>query len=98
MSLYVFHRGDLQYKEVKISSEVLLENVGHLLPAGQLVYIATDVKEKDYFDGLKARFPNVSDNIVSVILSPPFFYLTLKFCFNSYVFCRIILRWQGYLL
>lgn len=70
-------RGDLQYKEVKISSEQLLENVGHLLPAGQLIFIATDVKEKEYFNGLKPRFPQVSAQCTYI-------------CLHNIIYCPIL--------
>lgn len=55
-----FCRGDLQYKEVKITAEKLLENVGSKLKKGQLLYIATDVRDKTYFDAMLTDFPNVS--------------------------------------
>ena len=53
-----FHtrRGELQYKEVKIPADQILANVGHHLPKGQLVYIATDEKKKDFFNAFKTRF------------------------------------------
>jgi hypothetical protein len=50
----------LQYKEVKVSAETLLANIGHTIPKGQLVYIATDERNKTFFDPLKARFPKVA--------------------------------------
>lgn len=52
-------RGELQYKEVKISSELLLENVGSFIPRGQLIYIATDERNKTFFDPLRKRFPRL---------------------------------------
>eukprot|EP00602_Paraphysomonas_sp_CaronLab_P009442 CAMPEP_0185029864 /NCGR_PEP_ID=MMETSP1103-20130426/16460_1 /TAXON_ID=36769 /ORGANISM="Paraphysomonas bandaiensis, Strain Caron Lab Isolate" /LENGTH=543 /DNA_ID=CAMNT_0027564775 /DNA_START=130 /DNA_END=1758 /DNA_ORIENTATION=+ len=56
-----FHtrRGELQYKEVKIPASQLLENVGEMIPRGQLVYIATDERNKTFFDDLKQRFPKL---------------------------------------
>ena len=73
-------RGDLQYKEVKISAKKLLENVGSLLPKKQLVYIATDVKQREYFDDMLVGFPNVH-------------YIT-PCCLHSFLLCafeRLIL-------
>lgn len=56
-----FHirRGELQYKEVKISASDLLANVGHLLPQNQTVYIATDEKNMSFFKPLRDHFPHV---------------------------------------
>ena len=57
-----FHvrRGELQYKEVKVSADQLLQNIGHNIPKGQLIYIATDERNKTFFDPLRKRFPQVS--------------------------------------
>jgi len=61
-SAFHVRRGDLQYKEVKVNSSVLLANTleTHKIKEGQLIYIATDVKEREYFDDMKVAFPNVS--------------------------------------
>jgi hypothetical protein len=58
-SAFHIRRGDLQYKEVKVSADVLLANVGHLLPRNELVYIASDEQNKSFFDPFRARFPTV---------------------------------------
>ena len=59
--LYIaIYRGDLQYKGVKVTTEELLDNVGFKLKKGQLLYIATDVRDKAYFDAMLTDFPNVS--------------------------------------
>ena len=50
----------MQYKEVKIGADKLIENVGSKLKKGQLLYIATDVRDKTYFDAMLTDFPNVS--------------------------------------
>jgi hypothetical protein len=56
-----FHvrRGDFQYKVVKVSGEVLMSNVGPLMPTDELLYIATDEKNKSFFDPLRTKFPKV---------------------------------------
>ena len=56
-----FHtrRGELQYKEVKIPSKQILANVGHHIPKNQLVYIATDERNKSFFDDFKTRLPRL---------------------------------------
>jgi hypothetical protein len=56
-----FHtrRGELQYKEVKIPSAQILKNVGHHIPEGQLVYIATDERNKTFFEDFKTRLPRL---------------------------------------
>lgn len=58
-SAFHVRRGDLQYKEVKIPTDVLLQNVGPFIKEGQLIYIATDVRNRSYFDPMKARFPQL---------------------------------------
>ena len=40
-SAFHIRRGEFQYKEVKIPATQLLENIGHFIPEGQLIYIAT---------------------------------------------------------
>lgn len=56
-----FHirRGELQYKEVKISADDLVANVGHVLPRNQTVFIATDEKNMSFFQPLRNHFPHV---------------------------------------
>lgn len=58
-SVLMYVRGELQYKEVKISADELLSNIGPMIPRGQLLYIATDERNKTFFDPLKKRFPKV---------------------------------------
>jgi hypothetical protein len=55
--MYVLHRGEFQYKEVKIPSEQIMQNVGHLLPKNELLFIATDERNKSFFNALRPRFP-----------------------------------------
>lgn len=57
-SYYEF-RGEFQYKEVKIPAEKILENVGQFIPAGELIYVATDEKNKSFFDAFRSRWPTV---------------------------------------
>lgn len=58
-SSFHIRRGEFQYNNVKISAEELLQNVGHLIPAGQLVFIATDEKKKKFFDAFRSRWPQI---------------------------------------
>lgn len=58
-SSFHIRRGEFQYNNVKISAEELLQNVGHLIPAGQLVFIATDEKKKQFFDAFRTRWPQI---------------------------------------
>lgn len=57
--IFCYVRGEFQYKEVKISAAELIENIGHLLPESQLIYIATDEKNKTFFNDFQPRFPNI---------------------------------------
>eukprot|EP01035_Chromulina_nebulosa_P018978 gene18978-24790_t len=56
-----FHirRGEFQYKEVKISASELMRNVGHLIPSNELLYLATDEKNKSFFNDMLVRFPKI---------------------------------------
>lgn len=58
-SSFHIRRGEFQYNNVKISAEELLQNVGHLIPAGQLVFIATDEKKKKFFDAFRSQWPQI---------------------------------------
>jgi hypothetical protein len=58
-SAFHIRRGELQYKEVKIPSAQILENVGSHIPAGELVYLATDERNKTFFNDFKQRFPTL---------------------------------------
>lgn len=52
-------RGELQYHEVKIPSAQILANVGHHIPENELIYIATDERNKSFFNDFKHRFPTL---------------------------------------
>ena len=58
-STFHVRRGEFQYKNVKIPAEEMLENVGEFIPAGQLVYIATDEKDKNFFNAFRKRWPDI---------------------------------------
>ncbi len=46
-------RGDLQYKEVKIPAEEWYENLKEVWNEGELLFIATDERNKTFFDPIK---------------------------------------------
>ena len=46
-------RNDFQYKELFISCEEILENIIDVIPRNSILYIATDHKEKQFFEPLK---------------------------------------------
>jgi hypothetical protein len=46
-------RGDLQYKEVKIPAEQWYENLKDVWNEGELLFIATDERNKTFFDPIK---------------------------------------------
>jgi len=46
-------RGDLQYKEVKISAEEWYENLKEIWNEGEMIFIATDERNKTFFDPIK---------------------------------------------
>lgn len=48
-------RGDLQYKKVKISAEEWYENTKEVWKPGELLYIATDERNKTFFDPIKNK-------------------------------------------
>ena len=58
----------MQYKEVKIAASELLDNIGKMIPKGQILYIATDEKNKTFFDPLKQRFPKVLNTSSSSLI------------------------------
>lgn len=62
------NRGEFQYKEVKISGEDIMKNVGHLIPKGELLYVATDERNQTFFDPFRKRFPKVKflDDFIDV--------------------------------
>lgn len=53
-----FHvrRGDFQYKATRIEAQQLMKNTEDLLLNGTTLYIATDERNKKFFDPLKARY------------------------------------------
>eukprot|EP01038_Epipyxis_sp_PR26KG_P012435 gene12435-16679_t len=58
-SSFHIRRGEFQYKEVKIPADQMMNNVGHLIPKGQLLFIATDEHNKTFFDSFRPRFPHI---------------------------------------
>lgn len=52
----------MQYKEVKLPADKILENLGdsRLPPSLQVAYVATDERNKTFFDAFKKRFKTVS--------------------------------------
>jgi GDP-fucose protein O-fucosyltransferase len=46
-------RGDLQYKEVKISAEEWYDNLKEVWKEGEILFIATDERNKTFFDPIK---------------------------------------------
>lgn len=59
MHILRWYRGEFQYKEVKIPAANMLANVGHFIPKNQLLFIATDEKNKSFFDAFHKRFPKI---------------------------------------
>ena len=57
--LFNQYRGDFQYKAVKISAAEMMTNVGHHIPRSELVFVATDERNKSFFDAFHDRFPVV---------------------------------------
>lgn len=57
-SYYSLHvrRNDFQYKDLRIDSQPLLEFVKKEIPTGSKVYIATDHKDKEFFDVFKSEY------------------------------------------
>jgi hypothetical protein len=53
-----FHirRGDFQYKKTRISAEEIYENVHDKLTGNKTVYIATDERDKKFFDPLREHY------------------------------------------
>jgi hypothetical protein len=62
---------------VKISAAELLTNIGQMIPKGQLIYIATDERNKTFFEPLRKRFPKV------ISLFPSILWGSLSFSFLS---------------
>jgi hypothetical protein len=59
LTVHVRCRGEFQYKEVKIPAANMLANVGQFIPEGQLLFIATDERNKSFFDAFHDRFPRI---------------------------------------
>jgi len=57
-SLHV-RRGEFQYRETRLPAEELLKNIGNLIPSGELLFIATDERDKSFFEPFKKRFPRI---------------------------------------
>ena len=58
-SFDTFHirRGDFQYQDQRLSAEeVYLNNTQFMIEEGRLVYVATDVKDRDYFKPLSEHY------------------------------------------
>jgi hypothetical protein len=53
-----FHvrRGDFQYKSTRVEASVLVEMAQRKIPNGTVVYMATDERNKAFFDPLKAYY------------------------------------------
>lgn len=58
-STFHIRRGEFQYKEVKIPANQMLENIGEFIPANELIFIATDEKNKSFFKDFRNRWPNI---------------------------------------
>jgi hypothetical protein len=60
-SLFVmnFCRGEFQYKVVKLPASKILSNIEAFVPRNQLVYVATDERNKSFFDAFRSHFPQV---------------------------------------
>jgi hypothetical protein len=54
-SLHV-RRGDLQYKQVKIPAEEWLNNTKEVWQKGEILFIATDERNKTFFDPIKDHY------------------------------------------
>jgi hypothetical protein len=49
-------RNDFQYKELFISCEQILENIKDIIPQGSKLYIATDHRDREFFNPLAAYY------------------------------------------
>jgi len=57
-SLHV-RRGEFQYKETRLPADELLKNIENLIPSGELLFIATDERDKSFFEPFRKRFPRI---------------------------------------
>ena len=74
----VTDRGEFQYKEVKIPADQILANVGQFIPTKSVVFVATDERNRSFFNPFFKRFSKVimwRDEWPSVNAS--FWYLNL---------------------
>jgi hypothetical protein len=57
-SYYSIHirRNDFQYKDLFISCEQILDNIKDIIPSGSKLYIATDHKDKSFFNPLAEHY------------------------------------------
>jgi GDP-fucose protein O-fucosyltransferase len=70
-----FHvrRGDFQYKDTRIEAEEIYNNVRDVLPEGSAVFIATDERNKAFFNVLKQHYDiKFLDDFINE-LNPPGF-------------------------
>jgi hypothetical protein len=53
-----FHirRGDFQYKDTRVECDVIFDNTFDVLEANSTIYIATDERNKTFFDRLRKRY------------------------------------------
>lgn len=58
-SSFHIRRGEFQYAVVKISAAELMKNVAHLIPHNELLYIASDEKNKTFFNDFRKKFPQL---------------------------------------
>mmetsp|Transcript_7537 Transcript_7537/g.16351 ORF Transcript_7537/g.16351 Transcript_7537/m.16351 type:complete len:658 (+) Transcript_7537:255-2228(+) len=49
-------RGDFQYKKVKLSADEWYENTKDLFHPGEVIYVATDEKDKAFFEPMKKHY------------------------------------------
>jgi len=55
---YTMHirRGDFQYKDTRIESSEILENIKDVIPEGSVLYIATDEKARSFFKDFSPKY------------------------------------------
>lgn len=69
-SYYAIHirRNDHQYKHLAVSAETVLENIKDIIPNGAKLYIATDHKDKNFFNLFKEKYDiYFYDDLVSAL-------------------------------
>ena len=49
-------RGDFQFKRTRIEAKEIYDNVKDILPEGRPLFIATDERDKSFFDPLKQHY------------------------------------------